>query len=201
MIQRFNNMMARLDATQTIFLVYAAVMLLSLFAGIATRWYFLAGIPAALLLAYVVLLDFKKVFYLLMFCIPLSTEVYLPGGLGTDLPTEPLMVGLMFVFGLYVVSKPKSLAADFVTHPLTLILLLHIGWIYATAFTSQEVLVSVKFSLAKTWYVAVFFFLAGHLIKTEKDFKTLFWVVLIPLLLTVLIILAKHATYGFALIK
>jgi O-antigen ligase len=201
MIQRFNNMMARLNSAQTIFLVYAAIMLLSLFMGIATQWYFLAGIPAALLLAYVVLLDFKKVFYLLMFCIPLSTEVYLPGGLGTDLPTEPLMVGLMFVFGFYILSKPKALIADFVTHPLTLMLLLHIGWIYATAFASQDVLVSVKFSLAKTWYIAVFFFLAGHMIKTEKDFKTLFWVVLIPLLMTIVIILAKHATYGFAFDK
>lgn len=201
MIQRFQNMMARLDASQTIFLVYAGIMLLSLFTGIATRWYFLAGIPAALLLTYVVLIDFEKVFYLLLFCIPISTEVYLPGGLGTDLPTEPLMVGLMVIFGLYLLKNPKALRADFVMHPLTLILLLHIGWIYATSFTSEEALVSVKFSLAKTWYVAVFFFLAGHLIKTEKQFKLLFWMVLIPLLITVLIILARHSTYGFAFDK
>lgn len=201
MIQRFNNMMARMDQSQIIFLVYAVVVLLSLFTGITTRWYFLAGIPAALLLAYVVFLDFEKIFYLLLFCIPISTEVYLPGGLGTDLPTEPLMVGLMVVFGLYIISKPKALRADFVMHPLTLVLLLHVGWIYAASFTSQDALVSVKFSLAKTWYVAVFFFLAGHLIKTEMQVKTMFWVVLIPLLLTVLIILARHSTYGFAFDK
>ena len=201
MIKRFNNMMARLDSSQTIFLVYAGIMLLSLFVGIATEWYFLAGVPAALLLGYVVLLDFKKVFYLLMFFVPISMEIHLPNGLGTDLPTEPLIVGLMFVFGLYLLRHPKTYDGNIITHPLTLILLLHVGWTYFTSFTSEEVMVSVKFSLAKTWYVVVFFFMAGHLIKTEKDFKTLFWVILPPLLFSVVIILLRHATLGFAFDK
>ena len=159
MIQRFNKMISRLDISQSLFAVYAGILLLSVFTGIATRWYFLAGVPAALLLVYVALVDFKKVFYLLMFFIPLSTEIHLPNGLGTDLPTEPLTVGLMIIFGLYVLSRPKSLDADFITHPITLLLLLHIGWTYAASFASQEIFVSVKFSLAKTWYVAVFFFM------------------------------------------
>jgi O-antigen ligase len=200
-MSKLNAILSRLDTTQAFFMVYAGIVLLSVFAGIATEWYFLAGIPAAVLLGYVCLLDFKKVFYLLLFFIPLSTEVELPGGFGTDLPTEPLMVGLMFIFLLYLLRHPKEISGRFIMHPLTLILLLHVGWIYATTFTSQDVFVSLKFSLAKTWYIAVFFFMAGHLIKTEKDFKVLFWVIFIPLLFTVAIILARHAGYGFAFNK
>lgn len=200
-MRKLNDIFSGWNTTQTFFGVYAGLVLLSLFAGMATEWYFLAGLPFLLLLGYVVLLDFKKVFFLLLFFIPISTEIHLPGGLGTDLPTEPLMVLLMVVFGLYVLKHPREMKADFITHPLTLILLLHVGWIYFTSFTSQEILVSVKFSLAKTWYIAVFFFLTGHLIKTEKDFKNLFWVVFIPLVITVFIILARHSTYGFAFDK
>lgn len=157
-MRKLNDIFLGWNTAQTFFGVYAGVVLLSLFAGVATEWYFLAGLPFLLLLGYVVLLDFKKVFFLLLFFIPISTEIHLPGGLGTDLPTEPLMVALMVIFGLYVLKHPREMKADFITHPLTLILLLHIGWIYATSFTSQDILVSVKFSLAKTWYLAVFFF-------------------------------------------
>lgn len=200
-MNKISNILSRMDNLQSLFWGYVGIVLLSVFTGIATEWYFLAGIPAGLLLVYVCLMEFKKVFFLLLMCIPISTEVYLPGGLGTDLPTEPLMVGLMFVYGLYVLSRPREMRSDFIMHPVTLILLLHIGWIYATSFTSEGLLVSVKFSLAKTWYVAVFFFMAGHLIRTEKDFKNLFWLVFIPLLITVAIILVRHSGYGFAFDK
>ncbi len=182
----------------TIFKVFAGIVLSSLFAAIALNEYFVVGIPALLLLLYMTIIDFRKVFYFLIICIPLSTEFYFPNGLATDLPTEPLMIGLMGVYGIYVLRHGKEMDSSFIRHPLALLLVLHLFWIFATTITSSLFLVSLKFSLAKLWYVVTFFFLAGSILKKKTDFITFFWCILIPLLSTVLIIWVQHAAQGFS---
>ena len=186
------------EQNQLIFKIFAGIVLTSLFAAIAFDAYFLTGFPALLLLGYLTIVDFRKVFFFLIICIPFSTEYYFPNGLATDLPTEPLMIGLMGVYGIYVLRNGKEMDSSFIRHPLALILVLHLLWIFATTITSSLFLVSLKFSLAKLWYVVTFFFLAGSILKTEKDFKTFFWCVLIPLLTTVFIIWVQHAARGFS---
>jgi len=186
------------DMPQLFFRVFAVILLLCLFAGIATEMYYLAGIPAFLLLAYLTIVDFRKTFLLLLACIPLSTEIILPNGFGTDLPTEPLMVGLMLVGFLYVLRHGKETSGHFLRHPITLILLLHLAWIAVSTITSHQLLVSVKFTLAKAWYVATFFFLASRLLDGEREVRQFFWAVFSGLLLTVLVILLRHAAYGFS---
>lgn len=189
------------DQQQLLFNAFAVVLLFSLFLGIATELYFLAGLPVALMVAYIAVVDFKKLFFLLLFFIPLSTEVNLPGGFGTDLPTEPLMAGLMGIYLLYVLRNGKEMSSNFVRHPMSLLLLLHVGWIFATTLTSDLFFVSFKYSLAKTWYVVVFYFMAGSLLKTEKDIKTVFWVIFIPLTFTIFVTLIRHSAYGFSFEK
>ena len=180
-----------------IFKGFAVIMLLSIFAGLAFDMFYLAGIPAFLILVYMTIIDFRKIFFFLLICIPLSTEFYFPNGLATDLPTEPLMIGLMLVYGVYVIRHGREMDSSFIRHPLALILAFHLLWIFATTITSSLFIVSLKFSLAKLWYVTVFFFMAGSILKNEKDFKTFFWCILIPMLFTVAVVLARHASYGF----
>lgn len=185
------------DQQQLLFNIFALVLISSLFLGIATELYFLAGIPAFLLLAYITLVDFKKIFFLLLFFLPLSTEFTFPNGFGTDLPTEPLMIGLMGVYILYVLRHGKEMNSDFIKHPISLLLLLHIGWILTTTIVSDLFLVSLKFSLAKLWYLVVFYFMAGTLLKTEKDIRQFFWVIFLPLTATIIITLIRFKSYNF----
>ncbi len=180
-----------------IFKGFAVITVLSILLGIIFEMYYLAAIPAFLILAYMTLVDFRKIFFLLLICIPLSTEFYFDNGLATDLPTEPLMIGLMMIYGVYVLRHGREMSSEFIRHPLALLLALHLFWIFATTISSSLFLVSLKFSLAKLWYVTVFFFMAGSMLKEKKDMKTFFWCILIPLLFTVGIILLRHATYGF----
>ncbi len=187
-----------MPSVQKTFWGFAAIVLLSIFAAAATGWYWLAGIPAAALLVFLAIVDFRWIFFLLIACIPLSTEFYLPNGFGTDLPTEPLIVGLMLLVLPVFLKQLPTLGGHFLRHPITLLLLLHLGWIYITTLTSDLPFVSIKFALAKTWYVAVFYFLAGYLLKTERDIRRMFWYFLLPLLFTVAVILVRHAAYGFS---
>ena len=184
--------------TRLLFWVFAGLSLLSFFAGAITNYYFLFGAPAALLLGYLCLVDFKKVYYLLWALIPLSTEIYLPGGLGTDIPDEPFMLLLTGVFFLYLIRNGKEMDKRFFVHPITLLLFAHLAWMTVAMITSSLPLVSIKFLLAKAWYVVSFYFMAGLLLKTEQDQKKWLWWIFIPLILTVTYVFVRHASYGFS---
>lgn len=181
-----------------LFYGFGAMTLLSIFAAILADFYYLAAIPALVLVAYFTLVDFRKLFFVLLAFIPLSTEVNLPNGFGTDLPTEPLIVGLMGVYLIYIFRHGERMDAGFFRHPITTLLFLHIGWILVATITSNLFFISFKYLLAKLWYVITFYFLAGMLLKKSRDIRQMFWYILIPLLFTMLVIVAKHATLGFS---
>lgn len=197
MQSRISQILSNSTALQKQFWAFAGLILFSIFVGIATEMYFLAGLPAFVILVYISVVDFRKVFFFLLACIPLSTEIALPNGFGTDLPTEPLMVGLMLVYLLYAIKEAPTMRMDFLKHPISLLILLHLIWVYTATITSDLFFVSLKFSLAKTWYIVVFYFMAGSLIQTERDFRKVFWWIFTPLMFTVLVILVRHAGVGF----
>jgi len=178
---------------------FGLITLASLLGGAYLEQYLLALLPFVVVLGYFSLVDFQKVFYLLLFFLPLSIEYYFKGSnLATDLPTEPLMIGLMFVFFLYVLANPGLIKSRFLVHPIILILGLHYFWTFITALTSEDMVVSLKFFLAKTWYIVVFVFLAGLILKDSKTFRSAFWVLFVPLFSITLLILVRQALHGFA---
>lgn len=163
----------------------------------ATGQLFWLGLPAAGLIGWLAMVDFRKIFYLLMGCIPFSTEVELPGGFGTDLPTEPLTVALLGIGFLFFLKNMGRLSGQFLRHPISLFILFHFAWIGLTALLSDNPGVSLKFFLAKTWYIGVFYFLAGHLISDEKKLREMIWWMVPGLVFTILFCTIKHASYGF----
>ena len=181
-------------------LLYAffAIVVLSAFGAVVFDFIYLIALPILPIIIYVTIVDFSKLFYLLIACIPISVELYLPGGLGTDLPTEPLIVGLMLVYILYFCANFKKLNASFFIHPITLLLMLHWGWIFITIITSSNPLVSIKFFLAKSWYIITFYFVTALIIKNEKNVRHFFYALFIPLTITVLIVLVRHALIDFS---
>ncbi|HHH49537.1 MAG TPA: hypothetical protein ENK52_01010, partial [Saprospiraceae bacterium] len=118
------------------FTVFGILLLASLFISIASQQYYIAALPVVILLGFLAIVDFRKIFYLLIIFIPLSTEYVFPNGFGLDLPTEPLMLILMGIFFLFNIRHGKELKSDFFKHPLSLLLLLHVAWIFITAVTS-----------------------------------------------------------------
>ncbi|MGI9159540.1 MAG: O-antigen ligase family protein, partial [Saprospiraceae bacterium] len=180
--------------------LFAAFALLSVAAGWAAvyldDWRF-ALIPAGLLLLWIAVVDYHLLFFLLAASIPVSTEVTLPGGLGTDLPSEPLMWLLTLIAIAWFVRHYRELTPAYWRNPLTLFLLAHLCWLTVATAISTDFLVSLKFLLAKGWYVVVFFFLAGRVLQQEADYRRLIWYFFLPTLMTVLVILFRHSQVGF----
>jgi O-antigen ligase len=130
--------------------------------------------------------------------IPFSLEIDLPGGLSTDLPAEPLMwMSCLLLIG-YLYLYNRDLDFSFILHPVFVILVLHFSWIILTSITSNDPLISVKYTLAKSWYLVCFVFIPLILFRDVLDFRQWGLFVLIPLIGTIVIILYRHSQYGFS---
>ncbi len=177
---------------------YVGAVLTCLVAAFSTRHYWLAGLPVLILILGQTLINFRPLFWLLLICIPLGTEITLPGGLGTDLPTEPLAVGLSAVFLVHAAFHWPEYRQRTFLHPIALLLYVHVVWILISTAFSTGPLISLKFSAAKLWYVGAFF-LVPLLILNRPDrvaifAHCIFW----PLLFVAVQTLLRHAFYGFS---
>lgn len=183
---------------QLLFGVLAVLTLLSIWAGVALNFIYLAGLPLVLLVIYWTVMDIRTIYFLLMACIPLSTEIVLPNGFGTDLPDEALLVGLFLVSMPLAIYNSRRISSQFILHPISLMLLLHFSWILLCTLNSKLLLISVKYAVAKTWYLAVFYCLTGYFISQKEQYRKLFWWVFWPLMFTVVVIMVRHALTGFS---
>ncbi len=160
-------------------------------------WWPLAA-PAAWLVGWLAVVDFRRLYYLLLATLPISTEVELSNSLGTDMPSEPLMWVLTLAAVFWFARHWCKVSYSFLLHPVTLALLAHLAWTTLTCLTTTIEVVSLKFWLAKSWYVIVFFFLAGHIFQQEQDVRALLWWFFVPLVFTVCVVLVRHAGKGFS---
>lgn len=196
------NQLAILDAkdrlNEIIFWVFGVVVLLSIFIALTTELYLVVAMPAVLIILYLSIVDFKQIYYITLFFLPITMEIELPGGFGSDIPTEPLVVGLMLIFILKSLQDKHWKWRAILRHPLIWILLLHYFWILITTLLSDLFIVSLKYLLAKTWYIVVYVFLTLQIVKREHDIKKIFWLVFFPLLLGSLYVIYKFRAYGFA---
>ena len=163
-----------------------------------TDEFLLLGLPFVFLLGFQTIVDFKQVFWLLMICLPLSTEFDVSPSLATDLPSEPLMVGLALITIIYLAAHPQRINIKALKHPIIILLMLHLLWMLISMIQSNLFVVSLKFFIAKMWYVLTFVVLTMQIIKDEKSFKTFFWCVYSTLLFSAVVILGRLISINFA---
>lgn len=149
-----------------------------------------------LLLAFVRL---DLLFMAVVFFVPLSLQLeYLMPGLPFNLylPSEPLIIGIMFLFFLRVLLERKPNRAA-MNHPVSLAIWFYLAWMLLTSVTSTMPVVSFKMLLSRIWYIAVFYFLAIRLFEEEKNYYRFFWLYILSFSLIICYTLARHALHGF----
>lgn len=189
----------QIDHSQKIgFGLFTLLSIASLLAALHLELYVLAGLPVVALAVMAATINIRSLFFLLLFLLPLSVEFEVGSSLRTDFPSEPIMAGLMIVTFAYLIKQAKKLDFSFFAHPLAILLAVHFAWIVVAVINSPNQLVSWKYLLAKTWYISVFFILAGLILKDEKTIRKFFWLIFIPLSLVVLQTMVRHGLKGFS---
>lgn len=166
---------------------------------IAMEQYWFAVIPFAIVLFMMAFVATDKLLWFIVFSTPLSLnlEGLEFGGVGMFLPTEPLLFGVMLIFFLKLFYD-KVYDSRVINHPITIAIFFSLAWIAITTLTSSMPIVSLKFLLARLWFLVAFYFLGTQLFVNKKSIITFFWMYLIPLVGVALYTFIHHSTYGFA---
>ncbi|MBK7641205.1 MAG: O-antigen ligase family protein [Bacteroidetes bacterium] len=180
-----------------IFFGYGFIVLIALAFGLLFNQWAAFFAPVLLLFVAIGFYDFKWLYFLLILVMPLSIEVSLPGGFSTDLPTEPIVIGLMLVFVFTAFLNPTILKGDFFMHPISILLVIHFGWILSSSIFSTDFVLSLKFLLSKFWYLSVFYFLTGLIIINERILRAIIWIIFIPTIVGIVVIMERHSNFGY----
>lgn len=155
------------------------------------------AIPLVGFLIYMYFTSLDKVLLLITFLTPLSiTLSNYDAQLGLSLPTEPMMVAVLGLYFFKIVFQ-QNYDLKVLKHPVTISILFYLIWLFITSITSEIPLVSIKFLLAKLWFIVPFYFLATQVFKNIKNFKIFSWAYMISLCIVIVYTTIKHSAYAF----
>lgn len=164
-----------------------------------TNNYFFLAPPFALLLLGWSILNWKSLFYFLLFCIPVSIDVtIIDGKLSTSFPDEQLMwlftILLLFIAVTY---KRWRLPEWFLRNSLTFIIALQMLWLMVAVVFSEDFELSFKYLLGQSWLLISFLLFPVMIFREKKDFIRAFWVFAIPFIAYTIFVFSWHATHHF----
>ena len=153
--------------------------------------------PVFLILLYLYLYKLDIVLLLITFLTPLAITISdSEFGVAMSFPTEPMMFGILILF-LIKLSYEHTFDKTILKHPLTIIIILNLVWIFITCLTSDIQIVSFKFLIARLWCVVPFYFMGVYLFRKLSNVKLFIWLYTIPLLGVIGYTTYNHYLWGF----
>ena len=146
-------------------LVFIGVNGLFLFKG---NYYF-SFLPLAVSIIYFSFYKTKELLFFVILCTPfsLNLEELALGNVGFYLPTEPILFGLMILISIRALLR-GIYDKKIINHPITISVFFYLSWMIITVFTSTNPIISLKFLIAKLWFVIPLFFYIVVVFREKK---------------------------------
>ena len=160
--------------------------------------YFFNLLPVVLLMIYLALARLDLLYFIIVFCTPLSVQLidFFPNSpIDFAIPTEPMLFGMMIIF-CFKILYDRSFDSRIINHPVTYAIFFNVIWILITSLTSSMPLVSLKFLLARVWFITIYYFLAILVFRKYKSIPVFIWSYSIAMLLVVIFSITRHLQYG-----
>jgi len=156
-------------------------------------------LPVVLIIVYTAIFHLQKLVFFLAFCTPLAItlkELGLSDGMDLSLPSEPLMAGIMV---LYLFNQLSSNITDkkFINHPVTLLIIVQLSWMFFTTLTSTEILISLKYLISRLWFIFSCYIIMPHLFQSKKNIINFVYCYAAALALVVFYTVVQHAKFNF----
>ncbi len=126
-----------------------------------------AMVPLAMLALWLFVTRFETGLLCMALLTPFAVNMSLMPGMELSMPVEPLMIVFSGMF-LFRVLASKSYDTRILRHPVALLLLASLAWMAFTSATSELPWVSLKYTLARVWFVLPFFFAAAQIFKDQR---------------------------------
>jgi putative inorganic carbon (hco3(-)) transporter len=156
-------------------------------------------IPLAVIVGYMAIFHLQQLVFFLAFVTPLAIslkELHLTEKIDLSLPSEPLMIIIMV---LYLFNELNSGISDrkFIRHPVTILIIIQLIWMFITSLSSTDVVVSLKFLVSRLWFVFSCYVIIPFLFKDKKNMINFIFCYGSGLLIVVLVTTIKHAAFNF----
>lgn len=176
----------------------SAVFFACLITYALTNLYLALAVPFALGVVMLAILNLRTFYWFFLLCIPFSATIYFLGdSLSTTVPDEPLAWLLLGITGMLLVYDYRQFPQWFFKNSITLVITLQVLWMLFTLIFSQEFLPSLKYVLAKLWFLNAYFIFPVFVFRHQRDFKKAFLILAIPITLHAFVAFGWHYTYHF----
>jgi putative inorganic carbon (hco3(-)) transporter len=154
-------------------------------------------IPLVIIIIYFYLYKLDYILLLITLATPFAINLTdSEFGIGVSLPTEPLMLGVLIVFFIKIVFEDHY-DKNILKHPMTVMILISLAWMFITSLTSQLPVVSFKHFAARLWFIVPFYFMGILLFRKMKFIRLFVWFYVIPLIGVIAYTTYNHALWGF----
>lgn len=166
--------------------------------AVVTENFYLMVIPFVVAVVASALLALDKLMLFVIFMTPLSVTLTDKSfNVGLSLPTEPLLAGITALMFFRFIQNGK-IDMKVLRHPIAVVIGVSITWMMFTTITSERPEVSIKYLIARIWFVVPYFYLMTQIFKDKKKINWFFWLFLIPLCIAGLYTMGVHAQNGFS---
>lgn len=156
-------------------------------------------LPLAVIIIYIALTHLQKLIFFLAFATPLAVslkELGMADGMDLSLPSEPIMAGIML---LYIFNELSKSITDrkFITHGVSVLIIIQLTWMFVTIFTSSDIVVSVKYFISRMWFIFSCYIIMPHLFKNRMNIVHFVLFYATGMMIVVFYTTAKHAAFNF----
>lgn len=194
-MQTLNNKFNK--AERSVYIWGTIIVLLSVIMGITLTNYWLFLTPLVTLGVFWAVIDWRSFYWFFLATIPFSIILDVPGGLSTTVPDEPIMWYYVGITILMLAYNKNAIPEWFLKHNITLILALQYIWLIIAVIFSEMLFPSIKYLLARTWFLNAFLIIPLFFFKEKKDFIRAFKVFFIPLFTVFLFVFVRHGFMNF----
>jgi len=180
-----------------VYAITALFLIINFYLILEKDFYWFFFLPLVLIILYYYLVSLDRIILFITFLTPLAVNISdMEMGLGISLPTEPLMFGvvLLFVANLLFDKKYDKRVGQ---HPVSYLIYLSLFWMFITTLTSELPVVSLKYLLARIWFVIPFYFVTALIFRKLINIKRFYWLYISGLFIVIIYTLIQHSAYGF----
>jgi putative inorganic carbon (HCO3(-)) transporter len=154
-------------------------------------------IPLVIIILYFYLYKLDVILLVITLTIPFAVNMTdSEFGVGVSMPAEPMMLGVLIVF-LVKLLYENNYDKNILKHPVSIMIIISLVWMFITSLTSQIPIVSFKYLAARLWFVIPFYFMGIILFKKPKNIRLFIWLYVIPLIGVIAYTTYNHALWGF----
>lgn len=162
---------------------------------ISLEIFYFPALPLLVLIVLAALVALDKLVYFIAFCVPFSLTLEFSEFAALSVPSDPLLFGVLLVF-IFRLIYTGGFDRRITRHPISILIVIQLVWMFVTSLSSTMPLVSIKYTIARLWFVVSFYFVASLMFRNIRNIRLWIWLFTVPLSLVIIYSIIQFFHYN-----